>query len=158
MVHLLFTSPFGRAYRRRMRVGRWPIILLALGCLLSVFPCIAAWGQTFTPQKVFGRYQQFIWLEEHGLPQNSVTAIRRTRDGYLWVGTEGGAARFDGVHFTVFDHGNTKGFKGSVIKALLEDRAGNLWLGADTGGLNLYQAGRFRFFSAIAVQKFSRWS
>jgi ligand-binding sensor domain-containing protein len=109
--------------------------------------CENTWGQTFTPQKVLGRYQQFVWLEEHGLPQNTVIAMLRTRDGYLWVGTEAGAARFDGARFTVFDHGNTTEFKGSVIKALLEDRAGNLWLGADTGGLNLYQDGRFSHFT-----------
>ncbi len=130
-----------------MNAGRSPLFLLALGCLLSVVPCEKTWGQTFTPQKVFGRYQQFVWREEQGLPQNNVIALLRTRDGYLWVGTEGGAARFDGARFTAFDHGNTKGFKGSVIKALLEDRAGNLWLGADTGGLNLYQGGRFNHFT-----------
>jgi ligand-binding sensor domain-containing protein/signal transduction histidine kinase len=146
MVHLLSTSLFVRAYGRRS-ASRSSFILLALGCLLFGLQCEKIWGQTLSPQKVLGRYQQFIWLEEHGLPQNTVNAILRTRDGYLWVGTEAGAARFDGVRFTVFDHGNTKEFKGSVIKALLEDRAGNLWLGADTGGLNLYRAGRFSFFT-----------
>lgn len=130
-----------------MNVGGLPLFLLALGCLLSCLPCQIAWGQTLSTQKIFGRYQQFIWREEQGLPQNSVDAILRTRDGYLWLGTQAGAARFDGARFTAFDHGTTKGFKGSVIKALLEDRDGNLWLGADTGGLTLYRNGRFSFFT-----------
>ena len=43
------------------------------------------------------------WQVEQGLPQNKVTAVLQTRDGYLWVGTYNGLARFDGVRFTVFD-------------------------------------------------------
>ena len=43
------------------------------------------------------------WQIPEGLPQTSVQAIARTPDGYLWVGTQEGLARFDGVRFTVFD-------------------------------------------------------
>jgi ligand-binding sensor domain-containing protein len=46
-------------------------------------------------------YLHTVWTTEHGLPQNSVTAITQTPDGYLWLGTFGGLARFDGVKFTV---------------------------------------------------------
>src|SRR5437764_12008242 len=42
------------------------------------------------------------WTTEQGLPQGPVTAILQTRDGYLWVATFGGLARFDGLGFTVF--------------------------------------------------------
>jgi hypothetical protein len=103
--------------------------LLALGCLLLALPHGTALGQTFSPQKVLGRYQQFVWLEQHGLPQNTVSAITRTRDGYLWLGTLAGVARFDGAHFTVFDNGNTHAIKGSYFNTALEDRQGDLWLG-----------------------------
>src|SRR5262245_15170188 len=41
------------------------------------------------------------WKAEDGLPQNSVTSIVQTRDGYLWLGTFNGLARFDGVQFKV---------------------------------------------------------
>src|SRR5215468_4887327 len=47
------------------------------------------------------------WQVEDGLPQNSVTAIIQTHDGYVWVGTYTGLARFDGVRFTSFDENNT---------------------------------------------------
>ena len=57
--------------------------------------------------KALGRYQQLLWQDQHGLPQNGVLAILRTRDGYLWLGTIEGAARFDGVRFVVFDNNNT---------------------------------------------------
>src|SRR6185369_14543296 len=106
-------------------------------------------GQIFRPEKVFGRYQQFVWNEQHGLPQNAVQAITRTRDGYLWLGTQAGIARFDGVRFTVFDRSNTDEIKASLIKSLLEDRAGNLWIGTDGSGLNLYRNGRFTLYPTV---------
>ena len=39
------------------------------------------------------------WHADHGLPQNTVQALHQTRDGYVWVGTRFGLARFDGVRF-----------------------------------------------------------
>jgi ligand-binding sensor domain-containing protein/signal transduction histidine kinase len=115
------------------------ILLLWLGCLGN----FSAQPQTFSSHKVFGKYQQFVWREQQGLPQNTVQAITRTRDGYLWLGTLAGAARFDGMHFSVFDNGNTDAIKGSYITALLEDRQGTLWLTSDSGGLVSYRDGRF---------------
>jgi ligand-binding sensor domain-containing protein len=48
------------------------------------------------------------WKQTQGLPQNSVYRILQTRDGYIWIGTKGGLARFDGVRFTVFDDRKSK--------------------------------------------------
>jgi ligand-binding sensor domain-containing protein/signal transduction histidine kinase len=100
-------------------------------------------AQTLSPKQVLGRYQQYVWQDQHGLPQNTVRAIVRTRDGYLWFGTLEGAARFDGVRFTVFDSSNTDEIRIGLIVALLEDHAGNLWLGTDGGGLVRRTDGRF---------------
>ncbi len=105
------------------------------------------WGQTLSTHKVLGRYQQLLWQDQHGLPQNGVLAIRRTYDGYLWLGTIEGAARFDGVRFVVFDNNNTPEIKNNQILSLAEDRAGNLWLGAVGGGLTRYTDGRFRLYT-----------
>jgi signal transduction histidine kinase/ligand-binding sensor domain-containing protein len=107
----------------------------------------AVWGQTLSTHKVLGRYQQLIWQDQHGLPQNGVLAIRRTRDGYLWLGTIEGAARFDGMRFVVFDNNNTPEFKSNQILSLAEDRAGSLWLGAVGGGLTRHTDGRFRLYT-----------
>ena len=105
------------------------------------------WGQTLSTHKALGHYQQFVWQDQHGLPQNGVLSILRTRDGYLWLGTIEGAARFDGVRFVVFDNNNTPGFKSNQILSLTEDRAGSLWLGAVSGGLTRYTDGRFRLYT-----------
>ena len=69
------------------------LILLWLGGLTDTH----VWGQTLSPNRALGHYQQFVWQDQHGLPQNGVLSILRTRDGYLWLGTIEGAARFDGV-------------------------------------------------------------
>lgn len=116
---------------------------LALSCLATV----NVWAQTLSTHKVLGRYQQFLWQDQHGLPQNGVLAIRRTRDGYLWLGTIEGAARFDGVRFVVFDNNNTPEIKNNQILSLAEDHAGDLWLGAVGGGLTRYSNGRFRLYT-----------
>jgi ligand-binding sensor domain-containing protein/signal transduction histidine kinase len=79
---------------------------------------------------------------ELGLPQTNVTVALQTRDGYLWVGTEGGLARFDGVRFVTFRKSNTPAFADHSVNCLYEDRAGNLWIGMEKG-LIRYRQGVF---------------
>jgi diguanylate cyclase (GGDEF)-like protein len=86
------------------------------------------------PTQQISQYVHQVWQDDQGLPQNDVLAITPTRDGYLWLGTEEGLARFDGVHFVVFDSRNTPGLKNNTIVALFEDRDKNLWIGT-LGGL-----------------------
>jgi signal transduction histidine kinase/ligand-binding sensor domain-containing protein len=69
--------------------------------------------------------------------------MTRTRDGYMWLGTVDGAARFDGVRFTVFNPANTPEIRGTIIVAVFEDHAGVLWLATDNGGLARFADGRF---------------
>ncbi|HEX5219450.1 MAG TPA: two-component regulator propeller domain-containing protein [Verrucomicrobiae bacterium] len=68
-----------------------------------------------------------------GLPQSSVISIAQTRDGYLWLGTRDGLARFDGNRFEVFTEWNTPGLKSSTIVRLFADSRGGLWVGTPAG-------------------------
>ena len=86
------------------------------------------------------------WQTKDGLPQNTVYAITQTRDGYLWVGTGGGLARFDGLHFRTF--GVQEGLRSVQISALVEDRQGVLWVGTRGGGLSRFENGRFTTLSS----------
>src|SRR5215813_1196996 len=52
------------------------------------------------------QYSHTVWQTENGLPQNTVRAILQTQDGYIWLATEEGLVRFDGLSFTVFDKHN----------------------------------------------------
>ncbi len=85
-----------------------------------------------------GQYQIESWTTEQGLPQNSVTVIKQTRDGYLWVGTFGGLARFDGIGFRVFDRSTSPQLISDRILSLEEDADGVLWIGTEGGGLYAY--------------------
>ena len=70
---------------------------------------------------------------ESGLPQNSVQALLQTRDGFLWIGTEGGLARFDGTGFQVFDLSSHPALPGNDVRCLLEAHDGTLWIGTSEG-------------------------
>lgn len=118
-------------------------LLICLGFLLSG----TAPGQTITPGRLLGCYQQFIWQDQHGLPQNGISAVVQTPDGYLWLATAEGVVRFDGVRFTAFDNSNTNEIKSNNIQALLVDRTGALWIGTHGGGLSCYKNGRFSLYS-----------
>jgi PAS domain S-box-containing protein len=87
------------------------------------------------------------WRQAQGLPQNSVKAIIQTHDGYMWIGTKGGLARFDGVQFTVFDDRDTSQLRENEIWALEEGDDGSLWIGTYGGGLSRFKNGRFAIYS-----------
>ena len=129
-----------------MRFGGNTGALAILACLvLTLAPSITYALEAAS--KDSQPYLQTNWTTENGLPQNSVTSILQTRDGYLWLGTLGGLARFDGVKFTVFDTSNTAGLKSERVRALYEDAEGNLWVGTEHGGLTRYRQGVFTNYS-----------
>ncbi len=84
------------------------------------------------------------WQAEEGLPQNKVTAVVQSHDGYLWVGTYSGLARFDGVRFTVFDENNTPELRSSRVTSLFEGPDDTLWIGDESGQVTQYKDGRFK--------------
>src|SRR6266487_3795698 len=73
-------------------------------------------------------YRISRWTTDQGLPQNRISCLKQTGDGYLWLGTWFGLARFDGVRFTVFDKFNTPDLVNDAINALAEDTDGTLWI------------------------------
>ena len=97
-------------------------------------------------QKALTQYGHDVWQAEQGLPQNSVQAIAQTRDGYLWLGTQEGLVRFDGVRFTVFDKRNTEAIKHKNINSLIGSQDGSLWIGTG-GGLTRLKDGKFTTFT-----------
>jgi len=88
-----------------------------------------------------------FWQEDSGLPQRYVYVIRQTRDGYLWIGTRGGLARFDGVRFTIFDDRDPEQLRESEVAALAEDLEGGLWVGTHGGGVSRLYEGKFTTYS-----------
>ncbi len=95
------------------------------------------------PHKALTQYGIQTWGTDEGLPESWARAIRQTRDGYLWIGTQEGLARFDGVRFTVFDKQTVPQMRSQSILCLLESRDGALWIGTGGGGVLRYEGGAF---------------
>lgn len=98
------------------------------------------------PARELSQFSHEVWLTENGLPQNTVHAVAQTKDGYIWIGTEEGLARFDGIGFTVFDKQNTPELKSNYIRTLLADRLGALWIGTAEGLVRMLD-GKFTLFT-----------
>ena len=81
------------------------------------------------------QYDYRTWTSDDGLPSDQVLDIVQTRDGYLWLATERGLARFDGVRFTSFNRSNTPQLATNRVTTLHEGRDGTLWVATYGGGL-----------------------
>ncbi|HYL04655.1 MAG TPA: diguanylate cyclase [Thermoanaerobaculia bacterium] len=79
------------------------------------------------------RYFQRNWRRSDGLPGNSVYAIAQGADGYLWIGTENGLARFDGQRFVTYGVRAPGAFRSRFVGALAAGRDGTLWIGTERG-------------------------
>jgi ligand-binding sensor domain-containing protein/signal transduction histidine kinase len=91
-------------------------------------------------------YVSRVWRTQDGLPENRIRAIAQTPDGYLWLGTSSGLARFDGVRFMVYARFNTPSMTDDNIRALAVAGDGSLWVATDGGGLLHHHNGRFQSF------------
>ncbi|HKR62083.1 MAG TPA: two-component regulator propeller domain-containing protein [Thermoanaerobaculia bacterium] len=95
------------------------------------------------PTKAMTQYVTAAWRDTSGLPVDSISAIAQTPDGYLWIGTEHGLARFDGVRFTIFTRANTPALQTNEILSLFVSRDGTLWIGTNGAGALTYDGTRF---------------
>jgi signal transduction histidine kinase/ligand-binding sensor domain-containing protein len=114
-------------------------------CRSALFLILVCGGTDLSASNYFTH----VWQAGTGLPQNAVTTIVQTRDGYLWLGTYSGLARFDGVRFVVFDNRNTPEMHSSRVTSLFEDATGELWIGYETGELTRYRNGAFHSVETI---------
>ena len=114
--------------------------LLVIACAAGAW-LFAAAGSALNPATPVSQYGLDVWDSDSGLPQNSVDAAVQTRDGYLWLGTQEGLVRFDGVRFTVFDSRNSAAMRDDWVKALCETRDGSLWVGTAAGLLRWKDGG-----------------
>ena len=90
-----------------------------------------------------GDYLVDVWTSEKGLPDSSVSAIVQTSEGYMWVGTYNGLARFDGVRFVTFDPANTPALAQAGVRKLSVDEQGTLWINTFDGSMTSFRHGLF---------------
>jgi PAS domain S-box-containing protein len=97
-----------------------------------------AWA--VNPHTPISQYLIDFWQESTGLPQNNVKAILQTSDGYLWIGTKGGLARFDGVRFITYSDRRPGELAEGEVWGVVEE-GGSLWIGTYGGGLTQLKDG-----------------
>ncbi|HEY2382422.1 MAG TPA: two-component regulator propeller domain-containing protein [Terriglobia bacterium] len=113
-----------------------PKCLSLAGVLLLLFLCIPAFA--LDPNRALTQYVHRIWQAPQGLPDATITSILQTHDGYLWLGTEAGLVRFDGVRFSEMASTSPAAqppLKGAWVRNILEDKHHNLWVGTNEAGL-----------------------
>ena len=104
---------------------------------LGVWLVASAPSWALDPTRAITQYGHTVYTVDQGLPQNSVQAVLQTRDGFLWLGTQEGLVRFDGVRFTLFDEKTQPAFKDHDVRNLCEDKEGTLWIGTQGGLVRL---------------------
>lgn len=128
----------GRA-RGVAALDRALIGLLWLVCL----PLLSGQGVALAldPAHHVSEYSVTAWTMQDGLPHNFVQAIAQDRDGYLWVGTWAGAARFNGREFTLFDEHAMPGIPLAGVRVIARDTDGALLFGTSQYGVVRFDRG-----------------
>ena len=112
-------------------------------CAILVLLCAASAGARGGVPEV-PRFR-LLGVQE-GLPSLAVTAIARDRAGYVWVATADGLARYDGVGFRVWRHGDDpRSLPGNFVQALHVDAQDNVWVATEFGGISRLDAARDGF-------------
>ncbi|HBZ46832.1 MAG TPA: hypothetical protein DEO93_06070, partial [Stenotrophomonas sp.] len=104
---------------------------IACACLLLLGGHAAA----LDPARAVGQFHHTAWTVNQGAP-GQVTALAQTVDGYLWLGTEIGLYRFDGVRFTRFVPPGDDAFPATSVSTLYAAHDGGLWVGFRYGGVS----------------------
>jgi signal transduction histidine kinase/ligand-binding sensor domain-containing protein len=107
---------------------------------------LSAQAHAFDLTRPLAQLQMTTWDRSRGLPSSFITALAQTPDGYLWIGTNLGLVRFDGVRFTTFRKASEPGLPSDYIQKLAVGRGG-LWIGTATG-LARYRDGTIKAFGA----------
>ena len=119
--------------------------LIAAGMLLVC--CSVAFA--LNPALAVSQYARTSWKVRDGVFKGSIYAIAQTLDGYLWLGTEFGLVRFDGVRAVAWQPSGDQALGAGPIHALLTARDGTLWIGADSG-LASWKAGKLTQYPELA--------
>src|SRR6201999_176936 len=116
---------------RSSYIAKFDIPRMLLFCLAFWFVTRPA-GALDTSRQI-SQYGHSAWRIEDGVFAGTPNAIAQTTDGYLWIGTQTGLTRFDGVRFVSWTVPGGKQLPSSRINSLLGSRDGSLWIGTTKG-------------------------
>ncbi|MCK9408604.1 MAG: ATP-binding protein [Bacteroidetes bacterium] len=126
-----------------MKKHLFSMVLLCATIIITVY---SQHSQTLPP---FSSYVISNFTADNGLPQNTVDLVTQTTDGYIWIGTYAGLARFDGIKFIHFNKSITPAFKINHVTSLIEDKNGTVWIGTNGGGVVRYSHHAFTGINEI---------
>ncbi len=129
--------------------------VLSVSVNLGLLGCVLCWAaravglEAGSPAEKDLQEEYVIdgWQTEDGLPDNFINDVARTPDGYLWVATFNGLARFNGVEFATFDPANAPQLESRRVTNLLLDAKGRLWIAGEEGSEACWLDGSFEDFT-----------
>lgn len=129
----------------RVASGRASVVTTRFGALCAALLfSIAVHG--LPADRAISQYAHRAWRIEDGLPHSVVRGVAQTDDGYLWIATYEGLARFNGETFTTFNKANLPGVRRDTILSFLKARDGSLWIGTNGGGVTRLRNGKTETF------------
>ncbi|HEY6764572.1 MAG TPA: two-component regulator propeller domain-containing protein, partial [Candidatus Sulfotelmatobacter sp.] len=134
-------------YSHVQRSQRQTRAIVALGVILACCPCAFA----LDPSLDVSQYAHTAWKIREGFSKGRVTSIAQTPDGYLWLGTEFGLLRFDGVRNVVWNQTAGEHLPSRYIRNLLTAHDGRLWIGTYKGLASL-KDGKLTEYRELAGQ------
>src|SRR5262245_52015073 len=134
-----------RAQRRERNIVALGIVLA--GLLLAWCSCVFA----LNPQLEVSQYAHASWKIRDGFTKGIIRGIAQTPDGYLWLGTEFGLVRFDGVQTVAWQPPPNQHLPDNFIWSLLAARDGTLWIGT-AKGLASWKDGKLSQYPELAGQ------
>jgi PAS domain S-box-containing protein len=126
---------------RKDGFGRRWLLRCAIAALASI--CFAVSASAVDPIRTVSQYLHDSWGTERGWQGGSITAIAQTSDGYLWIGTDKGLIRFDGLTFHQFQMAQPDSIWIGPVRTLLVDASGSLWILLQDTLVFRYHSGNF---------------
>jgi ligand-binding sensor domain-containing protein/serine phosphatase RsbU (regulator of sigma subunit) len=115
---------------------------------------LPSYSQSFLSiSKKITQYSQNTWQKKDGLPQNSITSITQSEDGYIWIGTHKGLVKFDGREFNVFSaptdskNNTNNGIPDNFVSVVKSTKHDGLWIGTNGDGVSSYNFLTFKNFN-----------
>jgi ligand-binding sensor domain-containing protein/signal transduction histidine kinase len=99
------------------------------------------------PTRTLTQYVHRIWQTQQGLPQGTIYSILQTHDGYLWLGSQTGLIRFDGVRFETLDNLVPSTPPNMWIRSALEDTHHAVWIATAENGIFRLEGDSFNHYS-----------
>ena len=125
-------------------------VALALNIVVACCVCALA----LDPSLRVDQYAHTAWKIREGFGKGEIYSIAQTPDGYLWLGTEFGLLRFDGVRNVPWQPPGDQHLPSGTVRSLLVGRDGTLWIGAK--GLASWKNGKLTQFPELSNQFVAR--